>query len=253
MKHKSRLEDANPLCKTIHQRLASYALLASAAGVSVLALNQPADAEVVFTPAQVVIAGNDKFFLDLNHDGVADFVLSNRNFCTTDICGRTLRATPGQAGNKIVGVKGIFVVDYASALKRGSQIGSSKQFLGKLMAASGTEYGTGGQWLDASNRFLGLKFLVGGQVHFGWARLSVRSGNGRITAVLTGYAYETVAGKPILAGQTKGADEAALSGSEGVATPLLDSSQPRASLGLLAQGASGVVAWRKQDHFGSRV
>jgi hypothetical protein len=253
MKRKSRSEEANPLRKTIHQQLASYALLASAAGVNVLALNQPADAEIVFTPAHVVIAGNDKFFLDLNHDGVADFVLSNRNFCTTDICGRTLRVTPGQASNKIVGVKGIFVVDYASALKRGSQIGLSRQFLGKLMAASGTEYGTGGQWLDATNRFLGLKFTVAGQVHFGWARFSVQSGNGRITAVLSGYAYETVVGKPILAGQTKGADEAALSGTEGIATPPADSSQQRASLGLLAQGASGLVAWRKQDNVATRV
>jgi hypothetical protein len=50
-----------------------------------------------------------------------------------------------------------------------------------------------------------------------------------IKAVLTGYAYETVANKSIVAGKTKGADV--------VAVQLV-------SLGHLAQGASAISAWR---------
>jgi signal transduction histidine kinase len=62
--------------------------------------------------------------------------------------------------------------------------------------------------------------------------------------VLTGYAYERVAGKPILAGQTKGADEAALSGTEGIAASLADSSQQPANLlvNSINQQASGELA-----------
>jgi hypothetical protein len=32
---------------------------------------------------------------------------------------------------------------------------------------------TAGQWLDTKNRYLGLQFVIKGQVHYGWARLTV--------------------------------------------------------------------------------
>ena len=57
-------------------------------------------------------------------------------------------------------------------------------------------------------RYLGLKFLIRGKVHYGWARLNVTVGNSKITATLTGYAYETIPNNPIIAGKTKGPDEA---------------------------------------------
>jgi hypothetical protein len=60
-----------------------------------------------------------------------------------------------------------------------------------------------GPWANVKNRYLGLKFKINGKYHFGWARLNVQVelGGFSITATLTGYAYETVAGKEILAGQ----------------------------------------------------
>src|ERR1700722_12824810 len=58
--------------KTISEQLGRhlnvYAAAASATGVSLLALAQPADAKVVFTPAQVTIAPNSTYNLDLNND-----------------------------------------------------------------------------------------------------------------------------------------------------------------------------------------
>jgi len=62
------------------------------------------------------------------------------------------------------------------------------------------------------NRYLGLKFKAGGRFHFGWARISVKRAPPllRVTAVLSGYAYETVPGKPIIAGKTKSPDVIAL-------------------------------------------
>ena len=63
-----------------------------------------------------------------------------------------------------------------------------------------------GPWAKASDRYLGLEFLIGGEPHFGWARLSVRCdyARTRVFAQLTGYAYETVANQPIDAGNTIG-------------------------------------------------
>jgi hypothetical protein len=64
------------LSKSIHQQLNAYAIVASAAGVSVLALAQPSEAKIVYTSAHVHLrAGQRPFPLDLNHDGIVDFYL----------------------------------------------------------------------------------------------------------------------------------------------------------------------------------
>ena len=67
-------------------------------------------------------------------------------------------------------------------------------------------YSTWGQWKDVRNRYLGLKFVVDAETHYGWARLSVKDNRSRMDAVLTGYAYETIPNKPIITGKTKGPD-----------------------------------------------
>jgi hypothetical protein len=180
--------------------------------------------------------------LDLNHDGMPDFAISNKAFCTTDICGRTLLARPLIPANQVEGMKSVFILKFASALPAGAKIGGSAKFSGRLMAVSGTEYGSGGDWMNVNGRYLGLKFVIGGAFHYGWARFDVQSGNGRITAKLTGYAYETIPNKPIIAGQQKGNDE-----SLGTPETGMNITQPEAaSVGLLATGSLGLPAWRRE-------
>lgn len=72
--------------------------------------------------------------------------------------------------------------------------------------------------------------MVGGQIHYGWARLSIRNSRCNATALLTGYAYETVAGQAIATGKTSGPDGIMPGGQ------LLPKTAPP-MLGLLAQGA----------------
>jgi hypothetical protein len=231
------------LSESIHDHLNMYALAASATGVATLAGAQPAAAEIVYTPAHTVILTNHKISLDLNHDGIGDFMISNHAFCTTDICGRTLLARPLGANNEVAGMKGLIFTLYASAFNRGARIGPSADFSGKLMAASGTEYGSAGQWRNVTNRYLGLKFVAAGQVHFGWARFSVTSGTGKIIATLTGYAYETIPNRPITAGQTKGTNQVTGGPDAALGAPAPAS----ATLGLLAQGAPGMSLWRRKE------
>jgi hypothetical protein len=50
--------------------------VAGAAGVSALALTLPADAKVVYTPANVQVSGKP-LPIDLNHDGITDFFLDH--------------------------------------------------------------------------------------------------------------------------------------------------------------------------------
>ena len=71
-----------------------------------------------------------------------------------------------------------------------------------------------GPWVGKGNgvrnRYLGLKFVIHGKVHYGWARLSVTLGHHRqyddVSGILTGYAYETIPNKTIVTGKTEDQD-----------------------------------------------
>jgi hypothetical protein len=105
-----------------------------------------------------------------------------------------------------------------------------------------------GPWNNVKNRYLGLRFISEGKTHFGWARLneSCNPENSRITAVLTGYAYETIPNKAIIAGKTKGPDE--VSNVEQPNPASLTAPTPeQATLGLLAMGAPGLSIWRREE------
>ena len=60
--------------------------------------------------------------------------------------------------------------------------------------------------MNVYDRYLGIMFQIKGKPHYGWARLNVSGGGGSLGGVLTGYAYETIPNKPIIAGKTKGPD-----------------------------------------------
>jgi hypothetical protein len=55
------------LSDSVHQQLNAYALAASAAGVSLLALTQPSAAKIVYTPTHQVIGTKHNYALALNH------------------------------------------------------------------------------------------------------------------------------------------------------------------------------------------
>jgi hypothetical protein len=63
------------LSNSLHKQLNMYALAATAAGVGVLALTQPAKAKIVYTSAYTKLPINAYLPVDLNHDGVTDFSL----------------------------------------------------------------------------------------------------------------------------------------------------------------------------------
>src|SRR5215469_10353745 len=64
------------LGERINKRWLGYAA-AGAAGLGMLATVQPAQADIIYTPAHTTIAPNTSLALDLNHDGIADFRLTN--------------------------------------------------------------------------------------------------------------------------------------------------------------------------------
>ena len=229
----------------------NYSVVDGAAGVSLLALAQPSEAKIVYTPARTVVSPNSSLKIDLNGDGINDFTLTEFGFSANRVnTGSThssgvLNVSGAQSANQVLGAASLNI-GYASALAAKVSVGASDPFLAgksQLMEAclimQGSTLVNRGKWINAKNKYLGLKFVISGQTHFGWARLSVRRSGCAITTVLTGYAYETVANKPIPAGKTSGPVEAAdlISPSNAPLPP---------ALGLLAQGTDGVAIWRKE-------
>jgi hypothetical protein len=241
---------------SVESRLAAYAAAAGAAGVGVLALAQPAQAQIVYTAAHVAIKPGSTFDLDLNHDGHTDleFVdfFSDRSIPIGSLQVSPFASNQGQSGNAVeVKAGSIFS---PLALNRGARIGGSKLFYGSCIGCNSSvelmawadPYKESGDWVNVQDRFLGVKFLINHEAHYGWARLSVRVENNRVTALLTGYAYETAVGKPIIAGQTSGTAGDEAPGPQPGRRSASQVTQP-ASLGLLALGAPGVPLWRGQS------
>jgi hypothetical protein len=225
--------ESSGFSESFRRRLDSYALAAGAAGVSLLALAEPSAAEIVYTRIHKVIANGDSYKLDLNHDGTTDVTLQNKYFhyCThTDnYCKTSQTLTAILAGTN----KAVHNSYGAVAMKPGMRIGARDALRGgaeRMVYCNPMFSYPSGSWINVRNRYIGIKFKINRETHYGWARLSVQVQLPlTITATLTGYAYETIPDKPILAGETKGADVITV--------------QP-ASLGRLAAGVSAIPAWR---------
>ena len=197
--------------ESIQQRVNTRAIATLVAVVSVLALAQPSEAKVVYTPANVVIQST--YNLDVNNDGITDFTIQKVSKFTNRCDGYTYVDEGPSSGNGVVPYYDING-EWPAALTQGTKIGSGPQFEGSLATMAFFSVNcpfvhSEGPWVDVVQHYLGLRFRVNGQTHYGWARLSVllhcgRGGCGSFVVTLTGYAYETIPGKSINAGQTSG-------------------------------------------------
>ena len=117
---------ASNLSESVHQQLNMYALAAGAAGVSVVALAQPVEAKIVYTKANVTIGrrGVRSYTLDLNNDGITDFVLLEK--AHRGVCGSHYAAVYSffeipTVGNRVEGTP-------PTPLSSGARIGQGQGF-----------------------------------------------------------------------------------------------------------------------------
>jgi hypothetical protein len=267
---KLRARTPSKLPRSVSQRLDAYAVAAAAAGNSDvcglrigsshhshwpylvggvgmlgLGLTVPAEAKIVYTPAHHVINRANSgtlvtYPVDLNHDGIADVVFEQYGGIGLNPMGgfSIFKAVTPVNGIEV----GTMGHGWATAMKTGAHIGHAKQFRQAAYMAfanrSGTETHQGGYWFNSEPRYLGVAFQIKGKTHYGWVRLKNSSYDG---ATVTGYAYETIPGKSMKAGQKKSKDDARVE--EPNASGSSSSSQS-ATLGALAMGAPGLSIWR---------
>jgi hypothetical protein len=238
-----------------------------------LACVPAADGEIVTTKANIPIAATFSAIpptpLDFNHDGIADLHFSRYIFGSSHSVRDNVR---GVGANKaaLVGTSAVTYRGwgYASALKAGAPIGPSAHFAEKdvvLFARSFEETSNNkilsqhlyGKWLGNNpERFLGVRFLIDNVIHYGWVRLTITSGPDKnVTGTITGYAYETIAGKTIKAGAVSDGSQADESATENVPVDADHSDNTQApaqqfsgpTLGILALGAHGLPIWRPEE------
>jgi hypothetical protein len=252
--HRPELRDKRSevlLSSSLEKKLIGYAAAASAAGVGMLACSLPVEGKVISTVNWIQILPRSTANLDLNNDGIPDFQFSNpfmRSYYRYRFYG-TLKILPQAQSNAIWGTGGS-----ASALASGVTIGSGGKFQPghQFMAAAsyrlqyGAYYGnyaSAGPWKQTSRSYLGFKFIINGEVHYGWARVNAVATNGGMYAAVSEYAYETEPNKSIRTGQTGGTAKNKHKRRAGSGS--LKSPAATGSLGNLAAGALGPAARRK--------
>jgi|SRR5579872_1344743 len=250
------------LSESLHKRLNAYALAAGAAGVGVLALVHPAEAKIVYTPADETCPCK----ISLNNNGVYDFRVGLTSelrrpgedwwkYSAGPLINRHRNRIWGNAHKSLSNGNS---VEWAFALRSGALIryvpevserGSAVMWSGECnstgMGCFSTNYV--GYWVNRDNRYLGLRFIISGKVHYGWARLNTTLTHGnQPVVVLTGYAYETIPNKAIIAGKTHGEDDIDPGSGASLINPIPDIPRP-ATLGALAMGSSGLSNWQRKQ------
>jgi len=179
--------------RVLELRLLRYAL---AAGVAV-ACQVPAYGEVIFTPSNAVITGPAKITIDLDNDGNTDITVFLRQCATFSGYGGFVACASAKGGRRFDGIA-IGSYEQARALVEGARIGPRHRFL--FSAIMGTALRYVGSWGFVKHRFLGIKFLINGETHFGWVGFRSVDGVSQFTVSLAGWAYETEPNKTIVAG-----------------------------------------------------
>jgi hypothetical protein len=234
----------NRISSDLDRKLARYMAAAGAASVALLSTTQPAEAKIIHSITNIRV-GFRPIEIDLNHDGVPDFVFrscpryhSSLFIVSPQVSGNAVQHIGGSNG-AAPGFRGTPNGPGNSFRSNSAYCFSAASAVGVAMGTRFTYvyYSIVGPWVNTTNRYLGLKLVISGQIHYGWARLSI---NGVLTGRLTGYAYETEPNTQIIEGATS--DIAALDAPDPLDQPVVPSFP---SLGMLARGVEGLAIWRR--------
>jgi len=221
------MENNTPEISMLKNRLKHYSALAA----SLVALD--AAGQVVYTDIKdtTLVNNGDYFDIDLNNDGIFEGriemidVSSSFYSIQLKVKGAVVNSFNNASVNAISSVTSssstTSTVYLAAALNRNVNINnslniwsngsgnatssgsSSSVLLGadfSLVSPSSTSSNSVGQFPGAGDKFLGVKFTIGTNTHYGWMRLDMSADSDSLT--IKDFAYDSTANAAILAGDT---------------------------------------------------
>jgi hypothetical protein len=192
------------------------------------------NSQIIYTdvnPDVIIDTASGQYDLDFNSDAVVDISMDvmavinqtgalNGISFTFNGTAAVVNPAMGNGVQQILG-SGSSSTMVVTALNNGDLISSGAVFGG---SASGSLLGivgiadiplfgmtypvSQGTFLGVSDKFLGVKFIIGANTHYGWARLNVTAGADKI--LIKDYAYNQNTDLPILAGMMVGLDDVAV-------------------------------------------
>lgn len=187
------------------------------------------NAQIVYTdvnPDIIIDTASGAYDLDFNNDAVSDLTLSVTHMegagtysgFTYTYAGSVANAAPGIGGGiaQIATSSGSSASLMIAAMNNGDMIDQAGNFnssggplavkaVVNIPAFSYTYQINQGDWLAVSDKFLGVKFNIGANTHYGWARLDVSAGADTIR--LKDFAYNQMPATGLEAGQMVGLED----------------------------------------------
>lgn len=201
--------------KSITRRVAEYG-----AAASILGIGADASGQIVYTDINPDAGGFEVlYFLDFDNDGVPEYNIENSNYSFTyfgiSFNVNVLYGSQSSPYNAILGVSHYLgnsisggYIGYPFALNAGDVISAGNSSwidntynLFTVNSCNGVySFGQNAQdWCGVTDKYLGFKFMIGANTHYGWARLDVTN---QSNWAIKDYAYNATPDAPIEAGQT---------------------------------------------------
>jgi len=201
------------LNSTLEKKLLKYSAMAS----GVVAIASSANAQITYfdEDPDVVITGHQQGLIwDFDGDTQNDMgvVMFDGTKSGTSVSGyqyvwyyKAAVALPYSGGAAMV--DGAGDADALNANDAINSLGNFDSGSQVLMGTAGSVYwvgyglysSSGGPWIGATDKYLGLRFTSVGDIHYGWMRMDLTSD--AVTVTIKDWAYNNVIEGPILAGQ----------------------------------------------------
>lgn len=154
-------------------------------------------AQVVYTDVNPDSLVSSQYELDLNNDGTPEFLIEK----TTDGGIDIVQAIGLSNQDSLIGYYAGFpaITGYPSALSSNEIIDGTSTFVDEgVMGGDHELIMEDADWPDGFNRYLGLKFNISGETHYGWAKIKISTDY--VAFTITEYAYNATAGAAINSG-----------------------------------------------------
>ena len=176
--------------KFFSKLLAQYGTLTSA----ILGISE-ANGQIVYTDIDDDGGFQTYYRLDLDNNGQADFIIDH-NTPFLKFSPVQYYVGPGNAVSAYAIYPNVGVLD--DVISSGNPSWNSN-YVNMFLNAKSCTFSFP-LWCDITDGYLKLRFLIGSETHYGWARLDV--GISGLSWTIKDYAYNMTPDAPILAGQT---------------------------------------------------